>query len=189
MNDANSHRTLRAFIKEAGISNRKFAMIAGIPPSTFQAMLDRGSDMKQGTFDDIVDAMIKIIDESDDATSERLNELWLAFVNENVMASCKYALKDALLKPHSPDYMESFASVFKQSYPPAQRELIDDIFKQNTSADLLQSTRQNVNTCAESQRTRMNAAFDQLNPEGQAVAADQVENLTYNPKYQKKESE
>ena len=38
-------------------------------------------------------------------------------------------------------------------------------------------------------RTRMNAAFDQLNPEGQAVAADQVENLTYNPKYQKKESE
>ena len=38
-------------------------------------------------------------------------------------------------------------------------------------------------------RTRMNTAFDQLNPEGQAVAADQVENLTYNPKYQKKESE
>ena len=41
----------------------------------------------------------------------------------------------------------------------------------------------------EYQRVRMNAAFDQLNPEGQAVAADQVENLTYNPKYQKKESE
>lgn len=38
-------------------------------------------------------------------------------------------------------------------------------------------------------RARMNTAFDQLNPEGQAVAADQVENLTYNPKYQKKESE
>lgn len=38
-------------------------------------------------------------------------------------------------------------------------------------------------------RTRMNTAFDQLNPEGQAVAADQVENLTYNPKYQKKKSE
>lgn len=54
------------------------------------------------------------------------------------------------------------------------------------SIDRIKNTLQQVQN---EHRTRMNTAFDRLNAEGQEAAADQVENLTYNPKYQKKESE
>lgn len=170
MNDKNAYPILKTFIKTAEMSNRKFAKIAGIPPSTFQAMLDRGSDMKQDTCNNIIAAMEKIIAEADDAARKQLDDLHSAFLAENSIIALHYLIHKS--RANNPDTIEGIKNAYKQAME-----------------DLSQSAAQAVNTYTEAQRTRMNTAFDQLNPEGQAVAADQVENLTYNPKYQKKESE
>lgn len=54
------YKYLENFLKLSGYSNRKFALLADIPPTTFQNMLTRKSRIRLDVFLSIYEAMVKI---------------------------------------------------------------------------------------------------------------------------------
>lgn len=179
MDNKEQYRILKEFIKTAELTNVKFAEIAKINKYSFQTMLRREYDMKQSTVTKILLAMKIIIDNSSGTLKNNLMALYKAFDSAMFMNSVesREALKRMLheLFPERADteYTSSNVGSISEETSELTTQRIDDV----------------EDAEREYQRVRMNAAFDRLNAEGQEAAADQVENLTYNPKYQKKESE
>lgn len=146
-------------LSDKTMSRRELAKKAGIPASTLQSAMQRGKNISYEMLQKIADALDVDIN---------------------------YLMHGKTLQQHEQAMIEELRLAAEANKTGDDRKL-KAFIAQNLPHMTVKAGWESVST--DQNRTRMNTAFDQLNPEGQAVAADQVENLTYNPKYQKKESE
>lgn len=158
-------------------------MVAGIKPTTFQAMVDRKSSIKTDAYGKITDAMSNIIRQTEGKTNLELSRLYMKFVGYSIQMSSLSAtqvaqsLTDSVssvirsatcgMEVSAQKLSESAADAIQAIARPMDLQLFSEV-PQNTLARLLDS-------------------FDKLNEDGQEAAADSVEALTHLEKYQKKE--
>lgn len=146
-----AYQDLKNFLAKSGYSNRKFATLAGIKPTTFQSMLSNESNIRFDTFLQIYNAMVKICDESvTKGNYEELMRIRNAFLNSHRKAEDIDA-----------DVMLSAIHEGRQAMP----DEVGDLNKE-----------------------KLLACYNNLNEIGQQEAVKRVEDLTYNPDYQKKEN-
>lgn len=149
MSNEIQYNALLEFISLADISNRQFAELAHIAPTTFQNMIYRKSRISHERFNLISLAMCKILEQKSDSDKrQRLEELYLTY---------NYS-------------MDMTGHRLSGSLSGIQTALEGAI---GTNPLKLQ----------------LDAAFNKLNDKGQLEAIKRVEDLTYNPDYQKESKE
>ena len=202
------YQLLREFIKTAGLNNKKFAELAGINPNTFQTMVNRKSVPKADTISKIGNAMNAAIDQQENAEMEtKLLSIQTAFLSECGLSSIDKNLNQRIIE--AVKEASSTANMLQGSMGTLVanmcRESADNMraLLLETGANMALSSLKNMpsfnlgllDSAEETPDTkteilsRISAALDALNAEGQQEALKRIEELTFVPKYQKKDGE
>lgn len=197
------YQLLREFIKTAGLNNKKFAELAGINPNTFQTMVNRKSVPKADIISKIRNAMNAAIDQQENAEMEtKLLSIQTAFLSECGLSSIDKNLNqriiEAVKEASSTASMGTLVANMCRESADNMRALLSE-----TGANMALSSLKNMpsfnlrflDSAEETPDTkteilsRISAALDALNAEGQQEALKRIEELTFVPKYQKKDGE
>lgn len=170
--------TLKDFLETANCSNRHFAEIAGINPRTFQNMLTRKSALRKERCHAIVIAMQKIIAED----PKNVALIWIqnrfmkesGYSNESITDDMFSALIDATYRTSMQESGE---------LPLSEFERLLNCEQLNDKAPSHKFDLQLFSHCCDN--SRLIAAFEKLNEDGQKVAVERVEELAEIPKYKK----
>lgn len=201
---------IERFLKLINFSNRKFAKFVGIPPTTFQTMLNKKSKMKEDTLLSIIAAMGELentisLDDPDEQheIEDIVDGINGIYMNrhlddkdyESIRRSTlkRLALLDDLnvqTEENSPfDYTfnsRKLASAWANLSEQERQEIMavaDDI-----ANETLKSQKMNLQLfTGKGNLSRLLDAFNQLNEKGQQTAADRVQELTQIETYRKKE--
>lgn len=210
------YQLLREFIKTAGLNNKKFAGLAGINPNTFQTMVNRKSVPKADIISKIGNAMNAAIDQQENAEMEtKLLSIQTAFLSECGLSSIDKNLNQRIIEiAKEASSAANMANILQGSVGTLvanmccesadnMRALLDTPGNRawsNCLASLasLNSETFNLRLLDSAEETpdkkteilsRISAALDALNAEGQQEALKRIEELTFVPKYQKKDGE
>ena len=164
-----TYMILRDFIKTAGYTNKDFAKLAQIPPSTFQSILDRKSEkgIKTDTLGKILDAMAKIqfniSQAKDEERAEKLEKYFYSFVNsiQSPKLHAFYEFSSIGTVPKKDGFFFLFGDIL-------HTESVSEMNKRYAHAKEL---------------------FCELNTSGQKEIVRTMEEMTKDPQYQKKDGE
>lgn len=203
------YQLLREFIKTAGLNNKKFAELAGINPNTFQTMVNRKSVPKADIISKIGNAMNAAIDQQENAETEtKLLSIQTSFLSECGLSSIDKNLSQRIIEMAVKETSSAanmlqgnmgtlVANMCRESADNMRALLAEtganmalSSLKSIPSFDfgLLDSAEETPDTKSEI-LSRISSALDALNAEGQQEALKRIEELTFVPKYQKKDGE
>lgn len=202
------YQLLREFIKTAGLNNKKFAELAGINPNTFQTMVNRKSVPKADIISKIGNAMNTAIDQQENAEMETkllsiqtafLSECGLSSIDKNLNQRIIEAVKEASSATNMlQGSMGTLVANMCRESADNMRALLSETGVNMAFSSLnnmpsfnlrlLDSAKETPDTKTEI-LSRISAALDALNAEGQQEALKRIEELTFVPKYQKKDGE
>lgn len=150
---------IEKFLNSIKMSRRKFAKIAGIPPTTFQHKIEKKNDMRTDTYHKIADAMSSILNKEQD----------------------EYA------KQELATIRDQFVTVYETSHAKAlaTEKRIHDILNNPSWFDSMLSSGIKDSFTLEESLERICDAYDLLNETGKEIAAERVEELTKIPEYRK----
>ena len=148
---------IEKFLNSIKMSRRKFAKIAGIPPTTFQHKIEKKNNIRTDTYHKLADAMGSILDkEQDESIKQELTGILDRFVT-------------AYEASHAEDL--------------ALEQRIYDLLNNPSCFDLSSSFSESISL--EESMIRICDAYDLLNEKGRKIAAERVAELTKIPDYRK----
>lgn len=203
------YQLLREFIKTAGLNNKKFAELAGINPNTFQTMVNRKSVPKADIISKIGNAMNSAIDQQENAETEtKLLSIQTSFLSECGLSSIDKNLSQRIIEMAVKE-TSSAANMLQGNMGTLAanmcRESADNMraLLAGTGANMALSSLKSIpsfdlgllGSVEETPDTKteilssISAALGELNAEGQQEALKRIEELTFVPKYQKRDGE
>lgn len=199
---------IERFLELINFSNRKFAKFAGVPPTTFQTMLNKKSKMKEDTLLSIIAAMgeLESVISLDNPDEQQELEDIVGDINEIYMnrhlddEDCESMLRStwkrlALLHDSAVQTeidspfdvifnSRALASAWANLNEQERQEIISAVNDVENKAS--KSGKSNLQFLTdENNLSRLLNAFDRMNEKGQSAAADRVEELSQIPAYQK----
>ncbi len=202
------YQLLREFIKTAGLNNKKFAELAGINPNTFQTMVNRKSVPKADIISKIGNAMNAAIDQQENAEMETkllsiqtsfLSECGLSSIDKNLNQRIIEAVKEASSATNMlQGSMGTLVANMCRESADNMRALLSETGANMALSSLKNMPSFNLRLLDSAEETpdtkteilsRISATLDALNAEGQQEALKRIEELTFVPKYQKKDGE
>lgn len=173
-----AHKLLKSFLHVLQITNKEFAIKAGIPPSTFQSMINNESTIKLQSFAKILSTMKKYAKSIPDTLSEE---------RSYYISSCVDEFQDIYLmrledeRKHNQNLFVDKNSI--ENLHIAELNLSDEQIKKLIGVFGDDGELVYPDGVLEK---KLLLFFHDLNEEGQKVAVDQIELLTQIPKYQNK---
>ena len=164
---------IEKFLSSLKMSRRKFAKMAGIPPTTFQHKFETKSKIRSDLYMTIRDAMLRcVLSETDPETQDALSDIIDELDNAYTMAD--------YIDPYIKRILVADKETRKNKNP-------DDIHQLENAWNEYLNHRdsQNYTVAERNCILSLQLSLDKLNETGLKIAAERVEELTKIPDYRK----